>query len=324
MYKVAWIARFPQGMPKEDARKHWVEVHAPMCIKTPGLARYVQNHVAGPLPLESGVAEEETLFDGYSCGWWEDEDAFRASMATREWLALAEDGDNIFDMSWLEGMSAEVQTHTMIEGPSSPYKVVWILRFKEGLDRAEASAYWRNTHGPIFKSLDIDRYVQNHAVGPVGGGGEVGSAPLRRLLGVLVQGRGAVPACGGITYVGGSRRRRRQPVRQDPEVGVGRSAQRARGQARRGKVCERVMTTNRSLHGGSSSCRLTTSHSPRSRRDQTRREDRHLKFYELRDNLAISTCRSQGRDVRSQLRARRICRPSCRSSFDTLSTPRGR
>jgi len=33
---------------------------------------------------------------------------------------------------------------------------------------------------------------------------------------------------------------------------------------------------------------LTTSHSPRSRRDRTRREDRHLKFYELRDNLVLS------------------------------------
>jgi hypothetical protein len=29
----------------------------------------------------------------------------------------------------------------------------------------------------------------------------------------------------------------------------------------------------------------TISHSPRSRRDRTRREDRHLKFYERRDNL---------------------------------------
>jgi len=27
-------------------------------------------------------------------------------------------------------------------------------------------------------------------------------------------------------------------------------------------------------------------HSPRSRSDRTRREDRHLKFYELRDNPA--------------------------------------
>jgi hypothetical protein len=31
----------------------------------------------------------------------------------------------------------------------------------------------------------------------------------------------------------------------------------------------------------------TISHSPRSRRDRTRREDRHLKFYERRDNLDV-------------------------------------
>jgi uncharacterized protein (TIGR02118 family) len=178
MYKVAWIARFPQGMAKQDARRHWAEIHGPMCIKTPGIERYVQNHVVGPLPLMSGVAEEETFFDGYSCGWWHDEQAFRASMATPEWQALVADGDNVFDMSWLEGMSAQVEEHTMIEGPSSPYKVVWVVRFKEGMDRAEASAYWRTTHGPIFKGLDIDRYVQNHALAPVGGGGEARD-PLR-------------------------------------------------------------------------------------------------------------------------------------------------
>jgi hypothetical protein len=40
------------------------------------------------------------------------------------------------------------------------------------------------------------------------------------------------------------------------------------------------------LHGGSS-CRLTISHSPRSRSDGTRREDRHVKFYEPRDNLQL-------------------------------------
>jgi len=38
---------------------------------------------------------------------------------------------------------------------------------------------------------------------------------------------------------------------------------------------------------GGSSCRLTISHSPRSRSDGTRREDRHLKFYEPRDNLRL-------------------------------------
>jgi uncharacterized protein (TIGR02118 family) len=176
MYKVVWIARFPQGMAKEDARRHWAEVHGPMCIRTPGIERYVQNHVLGPLPAASGVTEEETYFDGYSCGWWADEDAFRASMDTPEWRELVADGDNVFDMSWLEGMSAQVEPHTIVDGPSSPYKVCWIVKFRQGLDRDEARAYWAGTHGPIVRDVGIDRYVQNHAVDAVGGGGEARDA----------------------------------------------------------------------------------------------------------------------------------------------------
>jgi uncharacterized protein (TIGR02118 family) len=178
VYKVAWIARFPKGMAKEDARRHWADVHGPMCIRTPGIERYVQNHVVGPLPAASGVTEEETFFDGYSCGWWADEDAFRASMDTEEWRALVADGDNVFDMTWLEGMSAHVREHTIVDGPTGPYKVVWIARFKPGMDPDEARAHWKDTHGPIAASAGIGRYVQNHAIAPVGGGGEARD-PLR-------------------------------------------------------------------------------------------------------------------------------------------------
>src|SRR6266540_4413424 len=40
----------------------------------------------------------------------------------------------------------------------------------------------------------------------------------------------------------------------------------------------------------------TISHSPRSRRDRTRREDRHLKFYELRDNLTLAVMTPNSHD----------------------------
>ena len=174
MYKVAWIARFPKGMAKEDARRHWAENHGPMCVKVPGIAQYVQNHVVGPLPFVSGVAEEETFFDGYSCGWWTDKDAYEGSMETPEWQALVDDGDNVFDMEWLWGMSAQVEERPIIEGPASPYKVVWIVRFKPGMDRDEARDYWTNVHGPIFLTTGIDRYVQNHVVAPLAEGIELG------------------------------------------------------------------------------------------------------------------------------------------------------
>jgi uncharacterized protein (TIGR02118 family) len=166
MFKVVWFARFPQGMDKDEARRYWAEHHGPMCAAT-DIERYVQNHVTGPVPAVSGVHEEETFFDGYSLGWWSSREAFDATMASPGWQALVADGANVFDMTWLDGMSAQLREYTVIEGPSSPFKVVWMVRFKEGLENAEAHRYWEQVHGSIFKELEIDRYVQNHVVGPL-------------------------------------------------------------------------------------------------------------------------------------------------------------
>jgi hypothetical protein len=169
MFKVAWFARFRQGMAPADARRYWAEIHGALGRQIPGLEQYVQNHVVGALPTLSGTSDEKTQFDGYSCGWWAGRDAYMASMTTPEWARVGEDGHNVFDMAWLSTMSAQVEEHPIIEGVMSPYKVVWVVRFKKGLDRREGSRYWREVHGPIFKSLDIDRYVQNHVVGSISG-----------------------------------------------------------------------------------------------------------------------------------------------------------
>ena len=146
--------------------------------KVSPVSGYVQSHVQGPLPAVSGVAEEETLFDGYSCAWWNDRADFQQAMTTPEWQRVVEDGPNVFDMDWLWNMSAHIEEVPMIEGPTSPYKVVWVVRFKEGLTREEGREHWRRVHGPIFKKLDIDRYLQNHVVGPIGEEGETGEAEI--------------------------------------------------------------------------------------------------------------------------------------------------
>ncbi len=163
MFKAVWFARFPKEMANADARRYWAEHHGPLCAST-SIERYVQNHVTGPVPTVSGTPDEKTHFDGYSCGWWSDADAYNATMASPGWQALVEDGENVFDMTWLDGMSAQLEEVTIIDGPSSPFKVVWMVRFKEGMDSAEGHHYWTTTHGSIFKALDIDRYVQNHVV----------------------------------------------------------------------------------------------------------------------------------------------------------------
>jgi len=173
MFKTVWVARFPKGMAKADAREYWANHHGPLC-KSTTIEGYVQNHVMGHLPSVSGVAEEATHFDGYSCGWWSDEAAYDATMASEGWQALVADGENVFDMTWLDGMSAQVEEYTIIDGPASPYKVVWMVSFKEGMTRAEGDEYWSKIHGSIFKGLPIDRYVQNHVVKSLVPGGKVG------------------------------------------------------------------------------------------------------------------------------------------------------
>ena len=173
MFKTAWVARFPQGMAKADARAYWANHHGPLC-KSTTIEGYVQNHVSGHLPSVSGVVDEVTHFDGYSCGWWSDEAAYDATMASDGWQALVADGENVFDMTWLAGMSAQIQEYTIIDGPASPYKVVWMVSFKPGMTRAEGDEYWSKIHGSIFKGLPIDRYVQNHVVKSLVPGDNVG------------------------------------------------------------------------------------------------------------------------------------------------------
>ncbi len=178
MYKVAWIARFPQSMEKADARRHWAEVHGPLCKKVPGIEMYVQNHAVGPLPTQSGVGEEELYFDGYSCGWFAGRDAFQRSMETPEWQALVEDGYNVFDMAWTGRMSAAVEERVIRDGGQAPYKVVWVAHFKPGLDKKEASDYWTKTHAKIaLKSPGFTRYVQHHAIEAIGAEGLTGAPP---------------------------------------------------------------------------------------------------------------------------------------------------
>jgi uncharacterized protein (TIGR02118 family) len=166
MFKVVWFARFPPGTAKEDGRGYWIEHHGPLAART-GIERYVQNHAIGPVPAVSGVPEEETFFDGYSVGWWSDRNAYETTMASPDWQAVNADGSNAFDMGWLEGMSAQLREHPVIDGPSTPFKVVWLCRFKPGMAPADGHRHWEQVHGPIFTELDIDRYVQNHVVAPL-------------------------------------------------------------------------------------------------------------------------------------------------------------
>jgi uncharacterized protein (TIGR02118 family) len=178
MYKVVWVARFRDGISAEDARRHWIEVHAPLGRRVAGIERYVQSHVLSALgPLD--VSEEPAAFDGYSCCWYRDRDSFEHSLRTPEWAALGVDSPNLFDDSRWDGSSASLDARTIIDGPLAAFKTVWFVRFN-GDVRAdpqrtrEAHEYWIAQHGGHFGAQvpGITRYVQNHVLSAIGAEGE--------------------------------------------------------------------------------------------------------------------------------------------------------
>ncbi len=125
-----------------------------------------------------GVSDEPPSFDGYSCCWYADRDAFHRTLETPEWDAIMADGPNLFDVSWFWGMSAALEEATIVDGPAGPFKTVWIVRFKDEIrsDPArtrEAHEYWINTHGGHYgrRVPGIGRYVQNHVCEPIGADG---------------------------------------------------------------------------------------------------------------------------------------------------------
>ncbi len=111
MYKVIWLVRFNEGMPRDEAVRHWREVHGPLGVKVPGMHRYIQNHWISPVG-ETAVEPGNTEFDGHSECWFEDEAAFRRAMESPEWAEMVADAPNFFSASTMVG--AVVDEHVMV------------------------------------------------------------------------------------------------------------------------------------------------------------------------------------------------------------------
>jgi len=174
VYKVVWFARFREGMAREDARRHWSDVHGPLALKASQIAAYVQSHAVAPLGM-GGIGDGELGFDGYSSCWFSDEDAYCAVVRSPEWDAVRADSDNVFDPDSFRGMCAVLDQRTIVDGDFGPFKAVWVVRFKEEIrndpGRArDTHAYWIATHGEEIGSKvpGIGRYVQNHCVAALG------------------------------------------------------------------------------------------------------------------------------------------------------------
>jgi len=87
---ISLLVRKP-GMTHEQFMKHWVEIHAPLALKVPGLRRYVQSHIVEDRKRPD-VPPLDVEIDGIAELWYDDRESMARAMASAESKALHADG----------------------------------------------------------------------------------------------------------------------------------------------------------------------------------------------------------------------------------------
>ena len=84
------VSRLP-GLDHKDFFDHWINVHAAIASKLPGLRRYIVN----PVVLEM-LGRGSMTHDGWSEFWFDDYASFRKAYESPEWQAMEADGRTLF------------------------------------------------------------------------------------------------------------------------------------------------------------------------------------------------------------------------------------
>ena len=91
MIKIVGLLTRKKDWTHAQFMKHWVEIHAPLAHKVPGLRRYVQNHVRGER-TRADIEVTAVEIDGIAELWFDDQAALEAASRTPEMKALHADG----------------------------------------------------------------------------------------------------------------------------------------------------------------------------------------------------------------------------------------
>ena len=91
MIKTIGLLTRKPGWTHEQFVKHWVETHAPLAHKVPGLRRYVQSHIRDER-TRADIPATEVEIDGIAELWYDDRESMTRAMASPEAKALHADG----------------------------------------------------------------------------------------------------------------------------------------------------------------------------------------------------------------------------------------
>ncbi len=158
MIKVISVFRRKKGMSVDDFQSYWLNVHAPIVKKMPGVRGYIQNHT-----ILSGYKKADPAVDGVAELSFDNTDALREITNTQEVLATRRDHQEFIDPdSYKEIVTEEV---VIKDGaiPQGGVKNIELVLRKPGMPPEDFHPYWINTHGPLGGSIpQVHRYVQCH------------------------------------------------------------------------------------------------------------------------------------------------------------------
>ena len=84
------LTRRPE-LTHEQFVKHWVEIHAPLAHRVPGLLRYVQSHIVEERKRPD-IPSHDVEVDGVAELWYESRESMAKAHASPEAKALHADG----------------------------------------------------------------------------------------------------------------------------------------------------------------------------------------------------------------------------------------
>lgn len=116
MYKVVWLTKFRDDLPREEVLAWWRGPHAELARATPGMIRYVQSYWTSALDDDTQLATGALgTFDGHAEHCFANRTAYERGMASEEWRRCREDGPTGFDASTLIGAEVEETVITWTE-----------------------------------------------------------------------------------------------------------------------------------------------------------------------------------------------------------------
>lgn len=158
MLKVVTVFKRRQGLDLDAFRQHWVERHAPLVCRLPGLRRYVQSQT-----LNGAYRKGEPAIDGCAELWFDDTAALRALAGTPEMAAVLADEPALMEL----GTRREIVTEDVLikDGPipAAGVKNIELVHRRPDLAPEAFHRYWSDVHGPLARHIpQILRYVQSH------------------------------------------------------------------------------------------------------------------------------------------------------------------